>query len=105
MYRIVSIVGFAVAILVAFKIRFGKPEGACFSAAGKDNPFVALIKSLVVLFGMLSAAVLITTGFASRLISDTVVDGYPLMLHAIAAPVFMMCVAAAAGLWSSEAKL
>lgn len=105
MYRIVSIVGFAVAILIAVMIRFGKPKGACFSAAGKDNWFVGLIKALVVVFGMLSAAVLMITGFASRLISDTVVDGYPLMLHAMAAPVFMMCVAAAAILWSAEAKL
>jgi hypothetical protein len=105
MYRIVSIVGFVIAILIAFKIRFGKPEGACFSAAGKDNRFVGLIKALVVVFGMLSAAVLIITGFASRLIFGTVIDGYLLMLHAMAAPVFMACVAASAVLWASEAKL
>lgn len=105
MFRIVSIIGFAVAILIAIVFKFVKPKGACFSAEGKDNRFVGLVKALVVVFGMLSAAALIVTGFANRLVFDGMIGGYLLMLHATAAPVFMACVAAAAVLWADGAKL
>ena len=105
MFRMCSIVGFAAAILIAIVFRFTKTKGACFSAAGKDNWFVGIIKALVVVFGMLSAAALIVTGFAGRLISDELINGYTLMLHASAAPVFMSCVAAASVLWADSAKL
>lgn len=105
MFRVMSLVGFSIAILTAVIFRFVKPEGACFSAAGKDNGFVGFVKALVVIFGMLSAAVLIVTGFASRLVFGEMICGYPLMLHATAAPVFMVSVAAASVLWAGDSRL
>ena len=104
MFRICSVVGFVAAILIAIVFKFTKTKGACFSAGGKDNWFVGIIKALVVVFGMLSAAALILTGFMGRLISDEVMYGYTLMVHASSAPVFMCCVAAAAVLWADGAK-
>lgn len=105
MFRLASLIGFAVAILTVISLKIIKPKGNCFSAAGKDNRFRSLVKKLVVIFGMLSAAILIITGFANRLVFDEMIGGYMLMVHATAAPVFMMCVAAAAVLWGASAKL
>ena len=104
MFRTVSIVGFAIAIVIAVIYKIAKPKGACFSSAVKDHWFIGLIKALVVVFGMLSAATLIITGFANRLVFDGMIDGYLLMLHASAAPVFMGCVAAASVLWARGAR-
>ena len=105
MFRLASLAGFAIAILIAVIFKFVKPKGRCFSAAGKDNRFIGFVKMLVVVFGMLSCLALIVTGFGNRLVFDEMIGGYMLMVHATAAPVFMMCVAAAAVLWAEGARL
>ncbi|HEG43545.1 MAG TPA: hypothetical protein ENH94_05805 [Phycisphaerales bacterium] len=105
MFRLASLIGFAVAILIAVVFKFVRGKDACFSSAGKDNRFIGFVKILVVVFGMLSSGALIVTGFGNRLVFDGAPTGYMLMVHAIAAPVFMMCVAAAAVLWSDGARL
>ena len=105
MFRLASLIGFAVAILIAVVFKFVRGKDACFSAAGKDNRFIGFVKMLVVVFGMLSCGALIVTGFGNRLVFDGPPSGYILMVHAIAAPVFMMCVAAAAVLWANGARL
>lgn len=105
MFRMVSLIGLGVAILAAIIAVIIKPKSSTSCSTGRDHLLVGLVKKLAIIFGVLSALVLIGTGFANRLVFDGMIEGYVLMLHATAAPVFMACVAAIAVLFAGSAGL
>lgn len=65
----------------------------------KLNP-AGVLRKLVYLLGLLSFVVLALTGFVPLLILNKHISGYLMMVHATFAPVFAVCLAALAVMWS-----
>ena len=105
MFRVISIVGISFAVVMAIVAFLGSRKGKVSSVIDKDHWLIWIVKKLTLLVGVLSGLVLILTGFGPRLVCGVQIYGYLLMLHATAAPVFMMCVAAAILLWADSAKM
>jgi len=66
---------------------------------------IGVLRKLVYLLALLCFVVLFITGFFSRLVLGQTISGYWLMLHAIFALVFAICVAILAVMWAYNCRL
>ncbi len=118
MFRIISIAGFAITLAGIF-LHFIIPYYAekrtwcplkilvhlltLLFIEQKLSP-LAVLRKLVYLLTMLCFVVLIFTGFFQPLVFDKHLTGYLVMIHAIFAPVFAVCMAALAVMWASSCQ-
>jgi len=102
MYRTCLIAGLVFTIGIIF-IHFVVTRGKVSVAAQPVKPRNGLLRLLVCLIYLVAFfcfVALSVTGFYPVLFTGKPLSGYPLMLHATAAPVFAVCVVLVALLWA-----
>ena len=97
MFRWIFIIGFAVIIagIVLHALLFScRNKSQCLSGSIPEQKFrwLAMLKKLVFVVGLLSFIVLLITGFGPLLLGGRL-QGYWLMIHATFSPVFIGCAA------------
>ncbi len=70
----------------------------------QKRSFVSILRLLVYLLAVLCFLVLAFTGFYPSLILGEHISGYPVMIHATFAPVFAVCLAVLAIMWSHNCR-
>ena len=65
---------------------------------------IGFLRKLIYLLALLCFVVLTVTGFFPRLVFGRTISSYWLMIHATAAPVFSVCVAALAVMWAHNCR-
>ncbi len=107
MFRTVSIAGFvALAVAIVVHAVSCKPaKGAKSASMCGAGPLIAALGKLAGFVAVASFVVLIVTGFWPQIILKEAINGYGLMLHATAAPVFIACIAALAVLGADSNRL
>ncbi len=68
------------------------------------NSIIGLLKKLAYILALICFVVLLVTGFGPRLILGKSLSGYWVMAHVTFAPVFALCVAALAVIWSHSCR-
>jgi uncharacterized membrane protein YhaH (DUF805 family) len=66
---------------------------------------VGIIRRLVYLLAILCFLIAVITGFYSALVLNESIHGYWLILHAVFAPVFVICLAVLAVMWAGNCSL
>jgi hypothetical protein len=94
MFRIVSIIGFAVTfVAVGLHRLLFRPKGPSATARADRLLVLGLLRRLAYLFGLLSSVALVVTGFYPALVLGESIGGYMVMLHVTAGGVFAGCMA------------
>jgi len=70
----------------------------------QKRSLVSILRLLVYLLAVLCFLVLAFTGFYPSLILGEHISGYPVMIHATFAPVFAVCLAVLAVMWSRNCR-
>ncbi|MHC4475413.1 MAG: hypothetical protein ACYTEL_07200 [Planctomycetota bacterium] len=105
MFRLVSIIGFAVTVVALGLHRvICRPGGR--SAVGGESPLAArLFRRLASVFAVLSFFALVVTGFYPALVLGKSLSGYWVMIHTTAGGVFAGCLAVVALLCAEYNRL
>lgn len=108
MFRTASITCFIVVLVgVAIHCLASRPKLAalCSKKARQKLSLVGVLRKLAYLLALACFAVLLVTGFATRLVFARPISGYWSMLHVTAAPVFTVCAAVLAVMWAHNCRL
>jgi len=106
MYRTFLLAGLAITLVIIL-IHLAVTRGKVSVSAPAVKPrkgLLGLLLCLIYLVTFLCFVVLSVTGFYPVLCTGEPLSGYPLMLHATAAPVFAVCVVLVALLWAHRSR-
>lgn len=102
MYRTISIIAFVITLGLIGLNCIIRPSKECRRLPLKKLSPAEVFRKLVYLLALLCFAVLAITGFYPILVRGEHISGYLLMIHATFAPIFAICLAILAVMWSGH---
>ncbi|MFQ5677366.1 MAG: cytochrome b/b6 domain-containing protein [bacterium] len=107
MFRVISVIGFVSIILAFIYVRISKPKTAkglaLLLAQMREirlRNFLREYKKAVYALGIASFILLTLSGFLPIVLTGNSVTGVLLLIHALVAPVFAVCIAVVSVLWA-----